>query len=72
MAPKPQPRPSAPDGEPKVAEQRRGRGPRSKVTRVEDPLIGNGKRREALNTDEPNVDEAGQIRGRDRQVDLLH
>jgi hypothetical protein len=64
---------TAPDHRQRSAKTQR-RTAKSRVTEVEDPVIAGdaakgGKRRE---TNEANVDEAGQIRRRDNDVDLLH
>ena len=64
------PKTPPPDGEPKAPPKDRD-STRSKVSEVQDPLIAGdaGKR---LGPGEVNVDEAGQLRRRKGEVDLLH
>jgi hypothetical protein len=72
MPKKPKPGPAAPDGSPKPRADRE-RTRKSKVSRVEDPLIsGDAKPETSRNADEVAVDEAGQIRKKPAPVDLLH
>ena len=63
-----------PDGEPKQPAKNRGDTAKSKVTDAQDPLIAGdaGKAGKRLETDEATVDEAGQIRRKSGEVDLLH
>ncbi len=74
MARKPKPRPAFPDGEPKLPQGDRDSTGKSTVSEVQDPGIsGDAARRESGRmADETTVDEAGQIRKKDRPVDLLH
>ena len=63
-----------PDGLPK-ARRTRGRATnRSRVTEVQDPLVSGDERKPAkrLDTADASVDEAGQVRRREDDVDLLH
>jgi hypothetical protein len=65
--------PPAPDGE-LATPVAGGSSPKSKVSDVQDPLIA-GDVKKAGNraeTDEATVDEAGQIRRKGSEVDLLH
>jgi hypothetical protein len=68
------PKTPAPDGEPKQPSRDRDSTVKSKVTDVQDPLIaGNaGRAGKCMETDEANVDEAGHIRRKRGEVDLLH
>lgn len=70
---KPAPVP-APDGEPRQPAKDRDSTAKSKVSEVQDPLISGdaGKQGKRIETDEAQVDEAGQIRRRNVGVDLLH
>lgn len=64
----------APDGEP-AARSRGGEGTRkSKVSEVQDPLIEGDAGKDTARTvaGEATVDEAGQLRRKDRRPDLLH
>ena len=66
--------PPAPDGELATPVAGGGSSPKSKVSDVQDPLIA-GDAKKAGNrakTDEATVDEAGQIRRKGSEVDLLH
>lgn len=65
---------SAPDGEPRQPAQDRDGTAKSKVSEVQDPLISGdaGKRGKRIETNEAAVDEAGQIRRKKGDVDLLH
>ena len=68
-------RPKAtPDGEPRSSAKGRGRTAKSKVTEVQDPLIAGdtGKAGKRVETDEVNVDDAGEVRRKKGEVDLLH
>ena len=67
---------AAPDGEPTLPAKAREGTSKSKITDVkitdvQDPLIAGdaGKRRE---TSEPDVGEAGEVRRKKDEVDLLH
>ena len=74
MPKKPKPGPAAPDGDPKPRAERDGTE-KSKVSRVEDPLISGDAAKEeekGRNADEALVDEAGQLRKKPAPVDLLH
>jgi hypothetical protein len=65
-------RPKAtPDGEPRQSAKGRDRTAKSKV---QDPLIAGdaGKAGKRVETDEANVDEAGEVRRKKGEVDLLH
>jgi hypothetical protein len=68
------PKTPAPDGEPKEPPKDRDSTAKSKVTEVQDPLISGdaGKTGARVETDEASVDEAGQVRRRRGDVDLLH
>lgn len=70
---KEKPETPAPDGEPKQPPTDRDSTNKSKVSEVQDPLIsgdaGKGGRTE---TNEANVDEAGQVSRKKGDVDLLH
>jgi hypothetical protein len=68
------PKPTPPDGEPKQPDKDRDGTAKSKVTEVQDPLIAGdaGKAGKRLETGDANVDEAGQIRRKNSEVDLLH
>lgn len=63
----------APDGEPRPRPSDPDSTRKSKVSEVQDPLIsgdaGKGGRTEA---DEAKVDEAGQVRRKKGEVDMLH
>lgn len=63
-----------PDGEPKPPLKDKNSTGRSKVSEVQDPLISGdaGKAGGRVDTDEANVDEAGQLRRKKGDVDLLH
>jgi len=62
-----------PDGEPKPSRDRDGTA-KSKVGEVQEPLMSGdaGKARARIDTGEATVDEAGQVRRRKPNVDLLH
>jgi len=64
----------APDGEPKRPLEDSDSTRKSKVTEVQDPLISGdaGKPGARTGTDEASVDEAGQVRRKKGDVDLLH
>ncbi|HEY6630046.1 MAG TPA: hypothetical protein VIZ90_01210 [Rhizobiaceae bacterium] len=64
----------APDGEPRQPIEDGGEPRKSKVPGVEEPLIGGdaGKPGRRTEADEASVDEAGQVRRRKGDVDLLH
>ena len=68
------PKPTPPDGQPKQSAKDRDGTAKSKVTEVQDPLIAGdaGKSRKPIETDEANVDEAGEVRRKKGEVDLLH
>lgn len=68
------PKTPAPDGEPKQSPKDRDSTAKSTVSEVQDPLISGdaGKPGAPKETDEANVDEAGQVRRRRGDVDLLH
>jgi hypothetical protein len=68
------PRPAAPDGDPKPASDDRDRLTRGNVSEVQDPRISGdgGKTDVSPSAYEPAVDAAGQIRKKDKPVDLLH
>jgi hypothetical protein len=68
------PAPSAPDGEPKQPQKDRDSTSKSKVSEVQDPLISGDARKQGKGTEtgEAAVDEAGQIRRKKGEVDLLH
>jgi hypothetical protein len=68
------PKPTPPDGQPKQSAKDRDGTAKSKVTEVQDPLIAGdaGKAGKRQETGEANVDEAGQIRRKNSEVDLLH
>jgi hypothetical protein len=68
------PKTPPPDGEPKQPSRDRDSTAKSKVTEVQDPLIAGdaGRAGKRVETDEANVDEAGQIRRKRGEVDLLH
>lgn len=68
------PKATPPDGEPKQAPRDRDDATKNKVSDVQDPLIAGdaGKAGKRLETDESNVDEAGHIRRKSGDVDLLH
>jgi hypothetical protein len=62
-----------PDGEPKPPSRDRDSTAKSKVSEVQDPLIaGDAGKRGRADADEANVDEAGQVRHKKGEVDLLH
>lgn len=63
----------APDDEPRQPLGDRDSTRKSKVSEVQDPLIsGDAGKGERTGTDEANVDEAGQVRRKKSDVDLLH
>jgi hypothetical protein len=64
----------APDGEPRQPARDRDGATKSKVSEVQDPLISGdaGKQGKRTETNEAQVDEAGQIRRKKSDVDLLH
>jgi hypothetical protein len=63
----------APDGEPRAPSRDRDSTRKSKVSEVQDPLIsGDAGKNSRAETNEANVDEAGQVRRRKSDVDLLH
>ena len=68
------PKTPPPDGEPKAPPKDRDSTRKSKVSEVQDPLITGdaGKAGKRLGPGEANVDEAGQLRRRKGEVDLLH
>ena len=68
------PNPSPPDGEPKPPSRDRDSTSKSAVAEVQDPLISGdaGKAGGRAGTDEATVDEAGQVRRKKGDVDLLH
>lgn len=68
------PRPPFPDGQPGLPAADRDTSGRSTVSEVQDPGIsGDAAKRDSGRTaDETTVDEAGQIRGKEKPVDLLH
>ena len=68
------PKTPAPDGKPKQSPEDRDSTAKSTVSEVQDPLISGdaGKPGAPKETDEANVDEAGQVRRRRGDVDLLH
>jgi hypothetical protein len=63
-----------PDGEPREPGKDRDSTTKSKVSEVQDPLISSdvGKAGKRQETDEANVDEAGEVRRKKGKVDLLH
>ena len=65
---------TAPDGEPKQPAKDRDSTAKSKVSDVQDPLITGdaGRKSKRTETSEASVDEAGQIRRKGTEVDLLH
>ena len=65
---------TTPDGEPKKQAKDRDGTSKSKITEVQDPLIAGdaGKKGNRTETAEASVDEAGQIRRKASEVDLLH
>lgn len=63
----------APDGAPKPAPPDRDATNRSRVGEVQDPMIsGDAGAPASRNSNEPRVDEAGQIEERPAPPDLLH
>ena len=68
------PKPPPPDGEPEPPLKDKDSTTKSKVSEVQDPLISGdaGKAGGRVDTDEANVDEAGQVRRKKGDVDLLH
>lgn len=63
----------APDGEPKPPSRDRDSTSKGKVSEVQDPLIsGDASKGGRTETNEANVDEAGQVRRKKGDVDLLH
>jgi hypothetical protein len=68
------PKPSPPDGEPKLPSRDRDSTAKSKVSEVQDPLISGdaGKDGARVDTDEATIDGAGQVRRKKGDVDLLH
>jgi hypothetical protein len=73
MAPKkPKPNPAAPDGLP-ASRSDRDATSKSAVSEVQDPAIsGDAGKAIPGEANEPEVDEAGQIRDDSAAVDLLH
>lgn len=71
---KAQPKTPPPDGEPRQPSRDRDSTAKSKVSEVQDPLIAGdaARSRTRAETNEANVDEAGQLRRKKRGVDLLH
>ena len=71
---KSRPRTPPADGKPRQATRNRDRRGKSKVAEVQDPLIAGdaGKPGRRVETNEANVDEAGQLRRKKGEVDLLH
>jgi hypothetical protein len=67
-------KPAAPDGEPKQPPSDPDSTAKSKVSEVQDPLIAGdaGKPGTRVETNEASVDEAGQLRRKKGEVDLLH
>ena len=65
---------AVPDGEPKLPAKDRDGTSKSKMTDVQDPLIAGdtGKAEKGRETSEPNVGEAGEVRRKKDEVDLLH
>ena len=65
---------AAPDGELKLPAKDRNGTSKSKTTDVQDPLIAGdtGKAEKGRETSEPNVGEAGEVRRKKDEVDLLH
>ena len=65
---------ASPDGSPRRRPSRRGGTDKSRVTEVQDPLIAGDERKPAkrLDTADASIDEAGEVRRRDDDVDLLH
>ena len=65
---------AAPDGEPKLPAKDRDGTSNSKITDVQDPLIAGdtGRTGKGRETGEPNVVEAGEVRRKKDEVDLLH
>lgn len=68
------PKTPPPDGEPEPPLKDKDSTAKSKVSEVQDPLISGdvGKAGGRVDTDEANVDEAGQVRRKKGEVDLLH
>ena len=68
------PKTPPPDGEPREPPKDRDSTRKSKVSEVQDPLIAGdaGKAGKRQGPGEVNVDEAGQLRRRKGEVDLLH
>ena len=67
------PKKPAPDGEPKQPPEDRDGTAKSKVSEVQDPLIsGDAAKTKRTETGEASVDDAGQIRRKKGEVDLLH
>jgi hypothetical protein len=71
---KERPETPAPDGEPRQPPKDPDSTRKSKVSEVQDPLISGdaGKPGTRTETGEANVDEAGQVRRKKGDVDLLH
>lgn len=68
------PKTPPPDGVPKQPAKDKESTAKSKVSEVQDPLISGdaGKAGKRLETGDATVDEAGQIRRKGVDVDLLH
>lgn len=68
------PKTPPPDGAPKAPPKDRDSTRKSKVSEVQDPLIAGdaGKPGARVETNEAKVDEAGQVRRKKGEVDLLH
>lgn len=67
-------RTAPPDGEPRQPSRDRDGTAKSKMSDVQDPLIAGdaSKANGRAEANEANVDEAGQLRRRKGEVDLLH
>jgi hypothetical protein len=68
------PRIAPPDGTPNEPPADRDSTKKSRVSEVQDPLISGdaGKPGVRIESDEANVDEAGQVNRKKSEIDLLH
>lgn len=62
----------APDGKPKPAAPDSDSTSKSRVSEIQDPLISGDAGEDAVETGDVVVDKAGQVRRKDKDVDLLH
>ena len=61
-----------PDGKPRPSAPDKDSTSKSRVSEVQDPLISGDGGKEVVETGDVVVDKAGQVRRKDKDIDLLH